>query len=326
MTRHVLITGATGTLGHRVVGEATEAGHKVRALSRRGSRRLHRRPLGAGRPAQWRGHRRRAGRHRHHHPLRHPGHPRQGRRLRQQPHPGRAPRRHRPTSSTCSIVGIDRIPMPYYKAKLKVEEALTASGLGHTIIRVTQFHDLIETISRSSASRRAVRDQRCAFSADRHPRLVTHLVSLDRRRARRSRRRHGRSRRLRPRRTRAHVSPRPRQPSACAGAARPRRIVAGLKSGANLVPANPIGSDRLRPSTWRELHDVSCAYLQLRRRLDTDEHSSVAKPIGACCRHRSHAGSAAALRRRRPGHPLDDRIRGRLSKAYAPRPTTNSRA
>ena len=31
----VLITGATGTLGHRVVGEATEAGHKVRALSRR---------------------------------------------------------------------------------------------------------------------------------------------------------------------------------------------------------------------------------------------------------------------------------------------------
>ena len=35
MTRQVLITGATGTLGHRVVGEATEAGHKVRALSRR---------------------------------------------------------------------------------------------------------------------------------------------------------------------------------------------------------------------------------------------------------------------------------------------------
>src|SRR4051794_6630361 len=35
MTRQVLITGATGTLGHRVVGEATEAGYKVRALSRR---------------------------------------------------------------------------------------------------------------------------------------------------------------------------------------------------------------------------------------------------------------------------------------------------
>src|SRR5829696_6226020 len=35
MAREVLVTGATGTLGHRVVGEATEAGHKVRALSRR---------------------------------------------------------------------------------------------------------------------------------------------------------------------------------------------------------------------------------------------------------------------------------------------------
>jgi len=32
MRGDVLITGATGTLGHRVVGEATEAGHKVRAL------------------------------------------------------------------------------------------------------------------------------------------------------------------------------------------------------------------------------------------------------------------------------------------------------
>src|SRR6185503_1501956 len=35
MTRQVLVTGATGTLGHRVVGEATKAGHKVRALSRK---------------------------------------------------------------------------------------------------------------------------------------------------------------------------------------------------------------------------------------------------------------------------------------------------
>ena len=35
MAREVLVTGATGTLGHRVVGEATEAGHHVRALSRK---------------------------------------------------------------------------------------------------------------------------------------------------------------------------------------------------------------------------------------------------------------------------------------------------
>ena len=37
----VLVTGATGTLGHRVVGESPEAGHKVRALKQAQSRRLH---------------------------------------------------------------------------------------------------------------------------------------------------------------------------------------------------------------------------------------------------------------------------------------------
>ena len=35
MTRAVLVTGATGTLGRKVVGAATAAGHQVRALSRR---------------------------------------------------------------------------------------------------------------------------------------------------------------------------------------------------------------------------------------------------------------------------------------------------
>ena len=45
-----------------------------------------------------------------------------------------------------SIVGIDRIPLPYYKTKLRVEEALAASGLGHTVLRATQFHDLIKAM------------------------------------------------------------------------------------------------------------------------------------------------------------------------------------
>jgi uncharacterized protein YbjT (DUF2867 family) len=43
-----------------------------------------------------------------------------------------------------SIVGIDRIPLPYYKTKLRVERALEASGVGHTVLRATQFHDLIK--------------------------------------------------------------------------------------------------------------------------------------------------------------------------------------
>jgi uncharacterized protein YbjT (DUF2867 family) len=45
-----------------------------------------------------------------------------------------------------SIVGIDRIPLPYYRTKLRVEQALEASGLGHTVLRATQFHDLIEVV------------------------------------------------------------------------------------------------------------------------------------------------------------------------------------
>jgi uncharacterized protein YbjT (DUF2867 family) len=45
-----------------------------------------------------------------------------------------------------SIVGVDRIPMPYYKTKLRVEQMFAASGIGHTVLRATQFHDLIATI------------------------------------------------------------------------------------------------------------------------------------------------------------------------------------
>ncbi|WP_330295327.1 SDR family oxidoreductase [Streptomyces sp. NBC_00503] len=42
-----------------------------------------------------------------------------------------------------SIVGVDEVPLPYYRTKLKVERMLEASGLGLTILRTTQFHDLV---------------------------------------------------------------------------------------------------------------------------------------------------------------------------------------
>src|SRR5207237_200900 len=44
-----------------------------------------------------------------------------------------------------SIVGVDRLPMGYYRAKLAAERALIASGIGWTILRATQFHDLALT-------------------------------------------------------------------------------------------------------------------------------------------------------------------------------------
>ncbi|SEB69399.1 Uncharacterized conserved protein YbjT, contains NAD(P)-binding and DUF2867 domains [Paramicrobacterium humi] len=42
-----------------------------------------------------------------------------------------------------SIVGVDRIPMPYYRTKLAVERMLEDSPLPHTILRATQFHELV---------------------------------------------------------------------------------------------------------------------------------------------------------------------------------------
>lgn len=42
-----------------------------------------------------------------------------------------------------SIVGIDDNPFRYYRTKLWVEQMIDASGVPYTILRATQFHDLI---------------------------------------------------------------------------------------------------------------------------------------------------------------------------------------
>ncbi|MFJ8108474.1 SDR family oxidoreductase [Streptomyces sp. NPDC096132] len=42
-----------------------------------------------------------------------------------------------------SIVGVDRVPFGYYEAKLAVEKLVEESGLGWTVLRATQFHDLL---------------------------------------------------------------------------------------------------------------------------------------------------------------------------------------
>lgn len=43
-----------------------------------------------------------------------------------------------------SIVGIDRIPFPYYQGKLAAEKVIAESGLSFTILRATQFHSFID--------------------------------------------------------------------------------------------------------------------------------------------------------------------------------------
>ncbi|WP_392668927.1 SDR family oxidoreductase [Streptomyces sp. LN785] len=42
-----------------------------------------------------------------------------------------------------SIVGVDRLPLGYYTVKRRVERMVEDSGLGWTVLRTTQFHDLV---------------------------------------------------------------------------------------------------------------------------------------------------------------------------------------
>ncbi|KRE31220.1 SDR family oxidoreductase [Agromyces sp. Soil535] len=45
-----------------------------------------------------------------------------------------------------SIVGVDRIPLGYYRQKLEAERLLEASGVPYTILRATQFHELVDRL------------------------------------------------------------------------------------------------------------------------------------------------------------------------------------
>ncbi len=42
-----------------------------------------------------------------------------------------------------SIVGVDRVPLPYYRGKLEAEQVIERAAVPSTILRATQFHDLI---------------------------------------------------------------------------------------------------------------------------------------------------------------------------------------
>jgi len=50
-----------------------------------------------------------------------------------------------------SIVGIDRIPLPYYRHKLAAEEALLRSGVPWSIQRAAQFHYFVDMFLRQVA-------------------------------------------------------------------------------------------------------------------------------------------------------------------------------
>ncbi|GAA2451578.1 SDR family oxidoreductase [Streptomyces glaucus] len=51
-----------------------------------------------------------------------------------------------------SIVGVDRVPLGYYRSKLAVERLVEQSGLGWTVLRATQFHELLARLFRTLAA------------------------------------------------------------------------------------------------------------------------------------------------------------------------------
>jgi uncharacterized protein YbjT (DUF2867 family) len=138
----VLVTGATGRLGQRLPGPLQAAGHTVRQMSRRGTGPGGvRGDLATGRDLD--------------HALAgaevviHAASDPRGdywntdvagtRRLVQAVDRGRL--RH---LVYISIVGVDRIPYGYYRAKFSAEQVLLASGLPVTLLRVTQFHEFVD--------------------------------------------------------------------------------------------------------------------------------------------------------------------------------------
>jgi uncharacterized protein YbjT (DUF2867 family) len=136
----ILVTGGTGTLGRQVVSRLREAGREVRVLSRR----AHRSEdglmfvtgdlaTGEGLPAAVQG----AGTIVHC-ASNQKGDAQATRNLL------RAADQAMPSHLVyISIVGIDRFPRAYFKSKLEAEGVIAGSGLRWTILRATQFYDLI---------------------------------------------------------------------------------------------------------------------------------------------------------------------------------------
>lgn len=148
MTGPVLVTGGTGTLGRAVVRQLLAQGHDIRVLSR-GPR-----PAGDQKSHEWA-----------------TGNLETGEALdaavtgvRAIVHCATAGNRKdvqitrhlieaalragdRPHLVYISIVGIDRVPFSYYRAKLDTERLVAACGLPYSVLRATQFHDLVAMVT-----------------------------------------------------------------------------------------------------------------------------------------------------------------------------------
>jgi uncharacterized protein YbjT (DUF2867 family) len=142
--KRILVTGSTGTLGRPVAELLTSLGHDVRGLSRRpGAGYQGDLATGAGLDAALDG----VGTVVHC--------ASDTRRLGRTDIPGTrnlldaAERAGHPHVVFVSIVGVDRVPYPYYRVKLETEGLITAYG--GTVLRATQFHEFVLAGARLAA-------------------------------------------------------------------------------------------------------------------------------------------------------------------------------
>ncbi|MFC8874746.1 SDR family oxidoreductase [Streptomyces ardesiacus] len=144
----ILATGGTGTLGRPVTERLRAHGHEVRVLSR------HSRPYtvdlregGSGLENALAGV----------HTVVHCATTQRGGDERSAANLIAAARRAGVSHLVCiSIVGVDRMPLGHYRTKLAVEQQVAESGLGWTVLRTTQFHDLVVRVFRALARLPAV--------------------------------------------------------------------------------------------------------------------------------------------------------------------------
>lgn len=133
----ILVTGGTGTLGRLVSDRLRESGHEVRVLSRHAQPYTVDLRVGSGLDAAVEGV----------DAIVHCASSPRGGDDRAAAHLlAAAHRASVPHLVYISIVGVDRLPLAYYGVKHKVErmiEEAGASGQGWTVLRTTQFHDLV---------------------------------------------------------------------------------------------------------------------------------------------------------------------------------------
>ncbi|GAA5142315.1 SDR family oxidoreductase [Pseudonocardia adelaidensis] len=139
MEEPILVTGGTGTVGREVVRLLRDAGSQPRVLSRQRGPGLVTGDLvtGAGIAEAVRD----VGVVVH--AATRPGRDVTG--IRQLMAAARSTGAH-PHVVLISIVGADRVPLPYYRERCAVEDAVAGSGLPWTVQRSTQFHALLDRL------------------------------------------------------------------------------------------------------------------------------------------------------------------------------------